>query len=110
MTIQSAVEFYERYVGIMTDDQIHGETGVPISRIKNNMYRTKGQLCWTCANACDDAKCEWVRQCQGTADEMPDCYPEYVKTETVIRRTIQGVRKATYVVACNKYKHDGRSK
>lgn len=57
MTFTRAVQFYRKYEGLMTDDEIFAETGFSADRIRRQIIKSNGQLCWTCANACDDSKC-----------------------------------------------------
>lgn len=80
------------------------------------MRKDKGQLCWKCSKACDDSLCEWVRKCQGTNDSMQSVdYPDYVKTETIVRDKYNrgvyvGVETTTYIVGCDNFEWDGKSK
>ena len=111
MTFTRAVQFYRKYEGLMTDDEIFAETGFSADRIRRQIIKSNGQLCWTCANACDDTKCEWVRRCNGVqSDTRINNYPNYVETKIVtkVRRAYNS--DTEYIIKCDLYKWDGKSK
>lgn len=111
MTFTRAVAFYKKYEGLMTDDEILAETGFTAERIRTQIVKTRGQLCWTCANACNDLKCEWVNRCDGVQSDVRIInYPNYVRTKIVTRYGKRGDEDIEYIVSCDRYKWDGRSK
>lgn len=74
------------------------------------------QLCWSCAKACDDSLCEWVRRCCGVQEEMRhNDYPDYVRTVVKVKnRYRRGLliktAEAELISECDLYEWDGRSK
>lgn len=116
MTITQAIEFYSKYTGLLSNEEIHEETGMTVPKIRRKKRENKGQLCWRCAKACDDFKCSWIRKCHGTQEQMADTeYPDYVQTETFTkdiykRGQFLRTETATYIVGCENYEWDGRSK
>lgn len=111
MTFTRAVSFYKKYEGLMTDEEILAETGFSAERIRVQIAKTKGQLCWTCANACNDISCEWVRNCYGRQGLVRVLdYPEYVKTKKIPTRLKGQDVEIPYIVSCEKWQWDGRSK
>lgn len=111
MTIEEAVEFYKKYVGVLSDDEIHGETGYSTDRIKYQIMTSRGQLCWYCANACDETKCEWVKNCHGVQHgERKMNYPDYVTTMASGNFNKVTDKDFVYIVECSRYKWDGKSK
>lgn len=111
MTFTRAVQFYRKYEGLLTDDEILAETGYSADRIRRQIIKTRGQLCWTCANACDDSKCEWVWKCNETQyDTRINNYPDYVETKIVTKVKRAYNSDTEYIIKCEKYKWDGKSK
>lgn len=110
MTFTRAVAFYKKYEGLMTDEQILEETGFSADRIRKQIIKTNGQLCWRCANACSDLKCEWVRRCNGRqSDTRINNYPDYVKTKIVTKVKRVYNTDTEYIIKCERYKWDGKS-
>lgn len=108
MTLTKAVKFYKEYEGLMSDEQIFEETGFSAERLRQQTVKNKGQLCWYCANACDDTKCEWVSRCNGVQSDIRiNDYPDYVKTKAVYSYKRPNTE---YITECTKYRRDGKSK
>lgn len=104
MTIGDAVIFYDRYVGLMKNEQIHEETGHTVDAIRRKKILRKGQLCWYCSKATSSFGCEWVRNCESVHGRFKGEYPEFVKTETV--HTYKG--DLTFITECKEFEDDGR--
>lgn len=108
MNISDAVIFYDKYTGLMSDEEIQNETGFSVERIRMHRFHRLDQLCWYCANACNDFLCEWVNSCN--REYIFKSYPDFVKTKTV-KKWMNGKRvEVTYIVECKNYEWDGVSK
>ena len=110
MTLTKAVKFYRNYEGLMTDEEIQEETGYSAERIRRQIVKSDGQLCWKCANACNDDKCEWVASLHGDEEDLKSVkYPDYVKTTTITRFNKIWNKDETYITRCKRYAWDGKS-
>lgn len=117
MTYAEAIEFYNRYVGLLSDDEIHEETGMSISKLRRKKRMHKGQLCWSCAKACNDFLCEWPRMCNGTQEEMMNYeYPDFItKTDIITKKKwhrgrLLRTEEVVLITECKNYEWDGKSK
>ena len=106
MTLTKAVKFYKDNEGLMTDEEIFEETGYSAERLRQQIVKNNGQLCWSCMNACSDLKCEWVCRCNGSqTDTRINNYPDYVKTKVVPSYKRPNTE---YIVECKRYVRDER--
>lgn len=81
------LDFTEKYTGLMSDEEIALELKTDLSEIRK-IRREFSQLCWSCKNACDENKCDWVKT---------NIYPQWVEVDYEGR-----------IVECDRYEYDGK--
>lgn len=79
------VSIVAKYDGLMTDEEIHTEFGIPKYKIRNirkaieKQRHTPKHKCWECAKATNMYRCHYVATCLG--DSTPVMYEGTVTSE-----------------------------